>query len=102
MANEIRTFYFGENVAIDNETLIEYNEMLSDIWMVYDMDRVTKLHAKKSNGKTYYYRLVYTDTIIPYNLQKMHSFTSHLNCNLFIWNLYIYFVCKHFGTLYIH
>lgn len=55
---EIRNFYFGEDVHVSNETLVEYNDLLSDLFMVYGIDQSVKAHAKKSNGKSYYYRYV--------------------------------------------
>lgn len=56
MAREIRNFYFGENSVVDNKTMGEYIDMMSDVFFVYGIDKVTKMHAKKSNGKTFYYR----------------------------------------------
>lgn len=58
LANDVRTFYFGENGTVGKDSLVEYNDMLSDMWMVVDIDRSAKLHAAKSHGKTFYYRFV--------------------------------------------
>lgn len=56
MASEIRDFYFGEDGVVGNETMEDYMDMLSDVFFVYGIDKVTKMHAKKSTGKTFYYR----------------------------------------------
>lgn len=58
LVNDVRTFYFGENGTVGKDSLVEYNDMLSDMWMVVDIDRSAKLHAAKSHGKTFYYRFV--------------------------------------------
>lgn len=55
-STEIRNFYFGEDVRVTNETLAEYNDLVSDIFIVHGVDQSAKAHAKNSNGKTYYYR----------------------------------------------
>lgn len=55
--NEIRQFYFGNDV-IDNSKSAEYVSLLSDVNMLYGIDKAAKLHAIKSKGKTYYARLV--------------------------------------------
>jgi len=56
LAKEIRRFYLGEDVRVSNETLLEYNDILSDIFLVYGIDQSAKAHARYSQGKTYYYR----------------------------------------------
>lgn len=57
MNDEIRRFYFGNDV-INMEKSIEYVNLLSDMNFVYAIDKMTKLHASKSKGKTFYARLV--------------------------------------------
>lgn len=56
MFAEIRNFYFGEDGNINNETLAELTDLLSDVFLVYGIDKSAKIHAKKSSGKTFYYR----------------------------------------------
>lgn len=50
---EIRDFYFGEDVQVSNETLREYTDLLSDLFMVHGIDKSAKAHSK---GKSFYYR----------------------------------------------
>ncbi|KAJ6641664.1 Esterase B1, partial [Pseudolycoriella hygida] len=57
LAKEIRNFYFKEDAPISNETLAEYNDLMSDLFMIYGIDKSARAHAKHSNGgKSYYYR----------------------------------------------
>lgn len=55
LLGEIRHFYFG-NDAIDEKVLYEYVAIFSDLNFAYGTDKITKLHASKSAGKTYYSR----------------------------------------------
>lgn len=57
LANNLRTFYFGENGTVDNEKLNEFIEMLSDMWKVVDMIDRPNLLAANSDSETFYYRL---------------------------------------------
>lgn len=56
MFAEIRNFYFGEDGDINNETIAELTDLHSDVFFAYGIDKSAKIHAKKSSGKTFYYR----------------------------------------------
>ncbi|XP_055308597.1 esterase B1-like [Sitodiplosis mosellana] len=48
----IQKFYFGDG-ATENQT-VNYVDLLSDTNFGYAIDKIVKLHASKSRGKTYY------------------------------------------------
>lgn len=54
---EIRQFYFG-NDTIDKSKTPEYVSLISDLNIIYGVDKAAKLHALKSKGETFYARLV--------------------------------------------
>lgn len=53
--DEIRQSYFGNN-AIDQQALLPYVSLFSDINFAYGIDKAVKVHATKSSGKTFYSR----------------------------------------------
>lgn len=56
IADQIRTFYFGQDGQVNADTVVEFNDLMSDVFFVYHIDEAVKLQANKSSGKTYYYR----------------------------------------------
>lgn len=49
MANDIRNFYFGNyNGRVDEQSLGEYSSLLSDLVLVYSVDRSAKMHQSRS------------------------------------------------------
>lgn len=48
----IRQFYF-DNETTEDQT-INYVDLLSDVNFGYAIDKIVKLHASKSDGKTFY------------------------------------------------
>lgn len=57
MSNDIRNFYFNQtNGTINENSLTEFTQMLSDINLIYGIDRSTKLWQRKSFGNTFVYR----------------------------------------------
>ncbi|XP_037044089.1 esterase B1-like [Bradysia coprophila] len=76
-ANEIRNFYFGVDGQVSNETLAEYNDLLSDVFLVHGIDKSAKAHSK---GKSFYYRFSVDATLNAFKiLFKLESVfgTSH-------------------------
>ncbi|XP_031624710.1 esterase B1-like isoform X2 [Contarinia nasturtii] len=55
LTSEIFKFYFGDN-AIDKRSLKQYVAMLSDLNVGYEVDKTVKIHATRSDGKTFYAR----------------------------------------------
>lgn len=55
IVKEIRDFYFGD-AAIDETTLKQYIDLLSDMNFIYGIDKGAKRHAYKTDSKTYYLR----------------------------------------------
>lgn len=55
ITKEIRDSYFGD-AAIDENSLKQYINLLSDINFGYGISKAAKRHATKSNSKTYYLR----------------------------------------------
>lgn len=53
ISEAIRKFYFGD-LPIDENTLVNFYEYLSDLNFINDVDRGVKLHVAHSKGKTYY------------------------------------------------
>lgn len=76
IAQEIREFYF-KDAAIDEKTLNQYIEMLSDINFAYGIDKAVKRHATKTNSKTYYLRWV---VILMQNIYFIQNY------DWFFWN----------------
>ncbi|KAG4072767.1 hypothetical protein HA402_005244 [Bradysia odoriphaga] len=64
-ANEIRNFYFGEDGHVSNETLVEYNDLLSDVFIVHGIDKSAKAHSK---GKSFYYRFSVDATLNAFKI----------------------------------
>lgn len=57
MAKEIRDFYFGKHNGQINENSIKgYNDMMSDAWFVYGIDRGVKAQVYRTTGKVFYYQ----------------------------------------------
>lgn len=56
LADEVRQYYFGANSIIDNDNIVAYIDMLSDIFIFYHLDKSAKLQANASTGKTFYFR----------------------------------------------
>lgn len=65
IASEIREFYF-KGAAIDEKTLIQYIDLLSDINFAYGIDKSARQHAEKTNQKTFYARYL----LFPWNFKK--------------------------------
>lgn len=55
LAKQIRKFYF-KDAAIEEESLVQYMNMLSDINFAHGIDKSAREHAAKSPSKTFYYR----------------------------------------------
>lgn len=53
LSNEIRKFYFGDG-AIDEQTIPQYFELLSDMNFALGVDKSVRTLAANSKGKTYY------------------------------------------------
>lgn len=57
MATDIRNFYFAKtNGQINSETIIDYNDLLSDSWFVYGIDKSVKAQIERTTGQTFYYQ----------------------------------------------
>lgn len=57
MSKDVRDFYFGKtNGQINKETIIDYNDMLSDSWFVYGIDKSVKAQVERTTGNVYYYQ----------------------------------------------
>lgn len=57
MSSDIRNFYFHKtNGKINENSLTEFTQMLSDTNLIYGLDRSTKLWQRKSFGNTFLYR----------------------------------------------
>lgn len=52
----MRNHYFGVNGIVNNETLLEYTVLASDLFFSYGIDWAAKKHAEFSSGRTYYMR----------------------------------------------
>lgn len=52
---DIREYYF-KNATIDEKSLKQYIEMLSDINFSYGIDKSAKMHAAEGKARTFYYR----------------------------------------------
>ena len=48
--------YEEEKITIPKEAMPDLIDFISDIVMVYGVDRSVKAHAEHSEGKTFYYR----------------------------------------------
>ncbi|XP_031621135.1 uncharacterized protein LOC116339416 [Contarinia nasturtii] len=55
IANEVRKFYFGDAV-INEQMMMEYINLLSDLNFVYPNYKAAKMHQKKSKGRAFYTR----------------------------------------------
>ncbi|KAG4072989.1 hypothetical protein HA402_009408 [Bradysia odoriphaga] len=69
--DEIRKFYFGDK-PVGKDTLPQYVELLSDSFFVYGIDQSVKAQAKRSTGRTYYYRFS-ADTGLNYFRQLKNA-----------------------------
>lgn len=58
MAQEIREFYFKKsNGQITNETVIDFNDLISDSYFVYGIDQSVKAQVERTeSGKVFYYQ----------------------------------------------
>lgn len=57
MANDIRDFYFSKSGGqITKDTVGDYNDMMSDIWFVYGVDKAVKALSKRTTGNVFYYQ----------------------------------------------
>lgn len=54
---QIRHHYFGD-AKIDEKTVPNYIEMLSDINFAYGIDKSAREHASKTTSDTFFYRFV--------------------------------------------
>lgn len=56
MAKDIREFYFSKSAGqITNDTVGEYNDLMSDTWFIYGIDQAVKALAKRTTGSVFYY-----------------------------------------------
>lgn len=55
IATEMRNYYFDDK-HIDNRTLHEFSQMMSDIWFNYGIDLSARIHSNKSDGDTFFYK----------------------------------------------
>ncbi|XP_031636633.1 esterase B1-like [Contarinia nasturtii] len=55
LAAEVREFYF-KDAAINEQSLIQYLKLFSDILFTYGIDKAAKLHATKLFAKSYYFQ----------------------------------------------
>lgn len=56
MTKDIRDFYFSKSDGhITNDTVREYNDLMSDTWFVYGIDQAVKAFAKRTTGNVFYY-----------------------------------------------
>lgn len=62
MAQKVREFYFG-NAAIDDQTLLQYVNMMNDVVFAYPTHKSAKIHAKNAKGKTYFVRFSADSTV---------------------------------------
>lgn len=54
---EIRKFYF-KDAPVDQHTLKQYIDLLSDINFAYGIDKSARQHAAKSPSRTFYFRYI--------------------------------------------
>lgn len=52
---DIRNFYYG-NAKTDEERALQYVQMKTDFTQLYNIERMMRTHAQKSNKPTYYLR----------------------------------------------
>lgn len=58
MASEIRNFYFSKtNGQITEHSILEFNDLLSDVWFIYAIEKGLKIQLKRSTGRIFYYLL---------------------------------------------
>lgn len=70
MAKTIRKFYFPNNERVDGDSIAQFIDLMSDIWFVDGVVEATVLQAKRSTGRTYFYRF---DLQSNLNVMKMNS-----------------------------
>lgn len=57
MVDEIRQFYFGNpNAIVTNDTIYQFNELMSDSWFIYSIDQGVKAQIKQTTGNVFYYQ----------------------------------------------
>lgn len=55
LSEQVRQFYFG-NLPIDENSLEQYIDLLSDVNFIYGINKAAIQHANKTSSKTFYYR----------------------------------------------
>lgn len=56
MVKDIRNFYFSKtNGKITADSILEFNDLLSDAWFTYAIDKGIKIQLNRSTGKIFYY-----------------------------------------------
>lgn len=56
MAKEIRDFYFSKTDGqVNIDSVLEFNDLLSDVWFTYAIEKAAKIQLKRSTGKIFYY-----------------------------------------------
>lgn len=55
MIQEARQFYFGDK-PVDKDSLNEFVKLLSDVFFIYGIDKMVRVQAARSSGKTYLYQ----------------------------------------------
>jgi len=55
VTNYVREYYFGQQ-EINNETIYNYIDLLSDIFYTYGIQKTVQKYSKFKSAKTYYYK----------------------------------------------
>lgn len=53
--NEIRQLYFGKNARVDETTIIQYTELLNDIWFQFGIEKAIKVNLAITHKNTFLY-----------------------------------------------
>ncbi|XP_041974258.1 juvenile hormone esterase-like [Aricia agestis] len=75
VANEIKTFYFGDKTVSEN--VLAYVDYFTDVIIAYPILRAAKLQVEAGNDQIYLYEFTYTDQNTPLVLGTNERGASH-------------------------